>query len=215
MSERSTPRATSNTTPRMDAIDPLPRAFMDAAPSFLRGPVERRYESPAYIDYRYRPRVGSSNIKATMSEKISRLVIASRSVAPDFQIMLFPHRHGDPLPVTTWNEDKTQLTVVVGKISTTHTFTKNKEGATIISTQTVSDFCKAVGGMAKGMADEQVVYKEILIDGSMASVWTPFKLYINGSFYSCGINSIQMARLNGQWKIQYIIDTRRKENCVE
>jgi Putative lumazine-binding len=95
------------------------------------------------------------------------------------------------------------------------TFSQSKEGVEKISTVQVSDFCKSIGSMPKGSADERVVYKDIKVDGAMASVWAPFKLYFNGAFYSCGVNSIQMARLNGQWKIQYIIDTRRKDNCVE
>lgn len=40
-----------------------------------------------------------------------RLVIASRSVAPEFRILLFPHRAGDALPETRWNADRTELTI--------------------------------------------------------------------------------------------------------
>ena len=43
-----------------------------------------------------------------------RLVIASRSVAPDYRILLYPMRTGDPLPVTSWNADKTRLTIEAG-----------------------------------------------------------------------------------------------------
>ena len=43
-----------------------------------------------------------------------RLVIANRSAAPDFVILLFPLRHEDVLPVTTWNADKTKLTIETG-----------------------------------------------------------------------------------------------------
>lgn len=95
------------------------------------------------------------------------------------------------------------------------TFTRTKEGKVEIKTDKVSDFCSAIAGIPKGAADERVVYKDIKIDGNMASVWAPFKLYFNGNFYSCGVNSIQMVRLNGEWKIQYIIDTRKKDNCPE
>ncbi|HSK12508.1 MAG TPA: nuclear transport factor 2 family protein [Phnomibacter sp.] len=95
------------------------------------------------------------------------------------------------------------------------TFSRPVNGEQGITTQTVSDFCKAVAQMPPGTADERVVFRQILVDGNMASVWTPFKLYINGQYYSCGVNSIQMVRTNGQWKIQYLIDTRRKDNCVE
>ncbi len=57
-----------------------------------------------------------------------RLVIPSRSVAPDFKILLFPHRVGDPLPVTTWNEDRTKLTIVIGRQTDTVTFSRNAAG---------------------------------------------------------------------------------------
>jgi len=40
-----------------------------------------------------------------------RLVVASRAVAPDFRILLYPHRHGDPLPATDFSSDGTSLTV--------------------------------------------------------------------------------------------------------
>jgi Putative lumazine-binding len=95
------------------------------------------------------------------------------------------------------------------------TFSRQKDGVVAITTQNASDFCKAIASMPKGAAEEKVVYKDIKVDGSMASAWAPFKLYFNGNFYSCGVNSIQMARLNGKWKIQYIIDTRRKDDCIE
>lgn len=93
------------------------------------------------------------------------------------------------------------------------TFGKDKEGKTIITTDTPGDFAKIIATIPAGAADEQIVFKDLKIDGTMAAVWTPFKLYFNGKFYSCGVNSFQLTRLNGEWKIQYILDTRRKNNC--
>lgn len=93
------------------------------------------------------------------------------------------------------------------------TFGKDKEARMIITTETPSDFAKIIATIPAGAADEQIVFKDLKIDGPMAAVWTPFKLYFNGKFYSCGVNSFQLVRLNGEWKIQYILDTRRKTNC--
>jgi hypothetical protein len=93
------------------------------------------------------------------------------------------------------------------------TFSRNKEGKTVVRTETVSDFAKMVASIPKGAADEQVVFKDIKTDGAMAAVWTPYTLYFNGKFYSCGVNSFQLVRLSNEWKIQYILDTRRKDNC--
>ena len=93
------------------------------------------------------------------------------------------------------------------------TFSKNKEDKTIITTDTPGDFAKIIATIPAGAADEQIVFKDLKIDGPMAAVWTPFKLYFNGKFYSCGVNSFQLVRLDNEWKIQYIIDTRRKTDC--
>ena len=93
------------------------------------------------------------------------------------------------------------------------TFGKNKEGKTIITTDTPSDFAKIIATIPAGAANEQIVFKDLKIDGPMAAVWTPFKLYFNGKFYSCGVNSFQLVRIDNVWKIQYILDTRRKNNC--
>lgn len=38
---------------------------------------------------------------------IRRLVLSAESVAPDFKVLLYPHRQGDPLPATTWNAART------------------------------------------------------------------------------------------------------------
>ena len=40
-----------------------------------------------------------------------RIVVPSMSVSPDFKVLLYPHRHGDPLPITKWNASKTSLSV--------------------------------------------------------------------------------------------------------
>lgn len=93
------------------------------------------------------------------------------------------------------------------------TFAPGKGGKTTIVTETVSSFARSIASLPKGVADEQVVFERIQIDGPMAAVWAPFKLLLNGRFYSCGVNNIQLVRLNNEWKIQYILDTRRKDNC--
>ena len=61
-----------------------------------------------------------------------RLVIASRSVSPDFQILLFPIHAGDALPVTTWNDDHSVLTVEAGGQKDIYTLHKTPEGRTTI-----------------------------------------------------------------------------------
>jgi hypothetical protein len=87
------------------------------------------------------------------------------------------------------------------------TFDKNQE----IRTDKVEDFAKQVGASQAGDLDERFTISKILVDGSMASVWVPYQFYYKGNFSHCGVNSFQLAKINNEWKIQYIIDTRRKK----
>ena len=91
------------------------------------------------------------------------------------------------------------------------TFGKNNE----IRTEKVEGFAKQVGAAKVGDLDERFTISKILIDGNMSSVWVPYQFYYKGNFSHCGVNSFQLAKLNNEWKIQYIIDTRRKENCIK
>lgn len=91
------------------------------------------------------------------------------------------------------------------------TFGKNNE----IRTEKVEGFAKQVGGSKVGDLDERFTISKVLVDGNMASVWVPYQFYYKGNYSHCGVNSFQLAKLNNEWKIQYIIDTRRKDNCIK
>jgi Putative lumazine-binding len=93
------------------------------------------------------------------------------------------------------------------------TIAKNKEGETMVKTENVSAFLTSIATPRKEVADERITFETIKIDGNLASVWTPYKFYMGTQFSHCGANSFQLVRHKGTWKIQYIIDTRRKQGC--
>jgi hypothetical protein len=62
-----------------------------------------------------------------------RLAIASRSVAPDFKVLLVPMRHGDSLPVTSWNADRSQLTIQIGAERTVLQLKRDLSGRTLVT----------------------------------------------------------------------------------
>jgi hypothetical protein len=62
-----------------------------------------------------------------------RLVIPSRSVSPDYKVLLFPHMHGDELPVTLWNKERTELTVMWDDQVDEFTFSKSDSGRTLFT----------------------------------------------------------------------------------
>ena len=93
------------------------------------------------------------------------------------------------------------------------TFSRDTEGKIVIRNEQVRDFSKFVSKQKKGALDEQIIFETVKIDGPLAIAWTPYKFYFDGKFSHCGVNSFQLVRLNGQWKIQYLLDTRRREGC--
>lgn len=111
------------------------------------------------------------------------------------------------------NADSAALKNVFSETAVLQTIGRTKEGETIVRNEVISEFVSFVGKTAKGDADEQITFGAVHIDGALASVWTPYRFYYKGKFSHCGVNSFQLVRIKGEWKIQYIIDTRRKDGC--
>jgi hypothetical protein len=48
----------------------------------------------------------------------------------------------------------------------------------------------------------------------MAMAWVPYSFFLGDTFSHCGVNAMLLVRSReGQWRIQSILDTRRKEDC--
>ena len=93
------------------------------------------------------------------------------------------------------------------------TISRSAEGKVRVRTDQVAQFAASISKQSKGSLDEQIVFESIKIDGDLASVWTPYKFYFSGKLSHCGVNSFQLVRVKGAWKIQYLIDTRRRTGC--
>jgi hypothetical protein len=65
--------------------------------------------------------------------KISKLSVIANSVAPNFKVLLFPHIAGAEIPVTTFNKDRTQLTVKWSDQTDVLTFAPDPDGRMRIS----------------------------------------------------------------------------------
>lgn len=93
------------------------------------------------------------------------------------------------------------------------TISRDKEGETSIVNESLEDFIASISSLKKDSADERTIFDVIKIDGPLAIVWTPYNFYYNGKFSHCGVNSFQLVRVNSRWKVQYLIDTRRRTGC--
>ena len=63
----------------------------------------------------------------------ARVIIPSVAVDPKFRVLIYPYRFGDEMPLTTWNEDQTQLTVRVGDVTDVYTFSETDRERTVFT----------------------------------------------------------------------------------
>ncbi|MDQ0067263.1 nuclear transport factor 2 family protein [Chryseobacterium lathyri] len=84
-----------------------------------------------------------------------------------------------------------------------------------VKNENVQEFIASVSKFSKDDLDERIAIDAVHTDGGLASVFTPYSFFFKGKFSHCGANSFQLIKQQNDWKIQYIIDTRRKENCRE
>lgn len=89
----------------------------------------------------------------------------------------------------------------------------NRGGKMQVLVQNPQEFLQAVGTPHTAVWDERITFDKVLIDASLASIWTPYEFYLGTSFSHCGYNSFQLVKLAEGWKIVHVIDTRRKEKC--
>ena len=68
-------------------------------------------------------------------EKPGHVTIPAISDSPEFRVLLYPHRQGDPMPVTEWNSDRTELTVKIGEATDVYRFGKSDGGRTVFSVE--------------------------------------------------------------------------------
>jgi hypothetical protein len=90
---------------------------------------------------------------------------------------------------------------------------KNHEGIIMIESEPLDSFIYLVAKPHSLIYDERISFDVIKVDQDLAIAWTPYKFYLGDKFSHCGVDSYQLVKIKGVWKIQFLIDTRRKENC--
>ena len=79
-----------------------------------------------------------------------------------------------------------------------------------VKTDSFSEFVSLIGAPRKNEIEERITFGKVLVEELLASVWAPYTFYLNGDISHTGTNSFQLVRTSDGWKIQYIIDTRRR-----
>ncbi len=110
------------------------------------------------------------------------------------------------------NRDTALIRSTVTDGVTMQTIEKNKAGVVTVVNDGIAKFMETLITLPASIKtiDERITFEKILVDDVMAVAWVPFTLYFNNTYYSCGVNQFQLVQIGGQWKINFIIDTRRK-----
>lgn len=106
--------------------------------------------------------------------------------------------------------DSIKVLAVFGESAYLESVGKDATGQTIIRKEDIRGFADFVGKQQPGDADERIQFETIKIDDDLAIAWTPYEFYYKGKFSHRGVNMFCLVRKKGLWKIQYLIDTRRK-----
>lgn len=80
-----------------------------------------------------------------------------------------------------------------------------------LSDESVKEFYKSIAAISSNAKfKEKILSSVIQIDGSMAHVWAPYEFYFNDKLSHSGVNTFTLFKQKDNWKIIYLIDTRRK-----
>ena len=112
----------------LNADVPAKAADYSTKPSFRLDTFERK---DTVVPDEKTPKGALSGSRSYGVDK--RLVIASRSVSPDFRILLYPMRQGDPVPETVWNDKGDTVTLKTGSQNDLISLKPGKDGRTVVA----------------------------------------------------------------------------------
>ena len=111
-------------------------------------------------------------------------------------------------------QDSVHIKKVVHSSAILQTIGMNRQGEMGLKTEDFSKFLKSISTIPATMKfEEKIKSYSIQIDGAMANAWTEYEFWINDEMSHCGVNSFQLFKDDGKWKVIYLIDTRRREGC--
>lgn len=66
-------------------------------------------------------------------KRFSHISIPAISESPEFRILIYPYKHGEPMPETSWNSDRTELEIKIGKQLDVYQFGQTDGGRTVLT----------------------------------------------------------------------------------
>jgi len=90
----------------------------------------------------------------------------------------------------------------------------DQKGEPVLNENSYEQFVSAIGSIPKERKfREKLLGFTIKVDAAMANAWTPYEFWVDEQLSHCGVNSFQLMKEEGVWKIIYLVDTRRRVGC--
>lgn len=90
----------------------------------------------------------------------------------------------------------------------------DENGERIVQRSSLGDYIEGLSTMPQTIV-ERYWDAEVRIQGPIATVWTPYDLYVDGEFSHCGIDAVQLLENDGRWVITGGTYTVEREGCPE
>lgn len=108
-------------------------------------------------------------------------------------------------------KDTFKLKSVCGDKVILQSISESKSKGNKLTNESTKDFYKSIASIPEATKfQEKILSYNIQIDGAMAHVWAPYEFYINDKLSHSGVNTFTLFKEKDNWKIVYLIDTRRK-----
>jgi hypothetical protein len=110
--------------------------------------------------------------------------------------------------------DTAQMRSVLGDSLHMQRIGRDASGSPVLVHESAEAFLTSMANLPDTLKiEERLLEYRIQTDGNMAHAWTPYEFYLQGAFHHCGVNSFQLFHDGTRWKIIYLVDTRRVQDC--
>lgn len=82
-----------------------------------------------------------------------------------------------------------------------------------VKSSELNKFAQSISNTDKYL-DEHLLNIDVKHSDNLAMVWTPYAFYLDKKLSHCGVNSFQLIKQSGTWKIQYLIDNVHQGDCI-
>ncbi len=88
-----------------------------------------------------------------------------------------------------------------------------QDGTTVLQTISADQFINFVAKDSRPDWTERAFDPRIQIEGTLAQIWAEYDFHFGQTFSHCGVDAVQLLKLNGKWLIVAIADTYQKDGC--